>query len=187
MQFLEAIDQGSLPWFQSHWRDQERLNRFMIGITDAGETLYLTAVTLLGVGLFLVWRRVPTAILFVATALAAGVLDRGFKYLVDRPRPEVAFPLIPAPTLPSFPSGHALISTAVYVSLALLMAARLRRRWLGYLLVAAALLLAFVVGISRLYLCVHYVTDVLAGWAAGLALALTCRLVDDRIPSPTQA
>src|SRR5262249_42976996 len=138
------------------------------------------ATVLVGMGLLLYRRRYHTAPLFGTTAVVAFVVDRGVKYLVNRPRPENAWPVIPTPDLPSFPSGHALISTAIYVSLALLLTGRLHRPWLRYLIVTASLLLAFLIGVSRVYLGVHYVTDVWGGWAAGLALALTCWRLDER-------
>jgi undecaprenyl-diphosphatase len=179
MNFLEAIDQGTRPWLEAH--RVEWLTTFLKFITTVGDTGPLTVAVLVGIGLLLCQRRLRTAVLFGTTAVVAFGVDRGFKYLVNRPRPESAHPLIAPSDLPSFPSGHTLITTAIYVSLTLLLASRLRRQRLRYLIVGASLLLAFLVGVSRLYLDQHYVTDVFAGWAAGLALALTCRWLDDRM------
>jgi undecaprenyl-diphosphatase len=77
----------------------------------------------------------------------------------------------------SFPSGHAMSSAAVYLSLGLLLAKIHHRRREKIYILAAAMLLTFVVGVTRVYLGVHYPTDVLAGWMAGIAWALACGFV----------
>jgi undecaprenyl-diphosphatase len=118
--------------------------------------------------------------LLAGIGLAAILLDAGVKALVQRPRPEVVRPLVPVPAGWGFPSGHALGSTAVYVSAALLLTAAPVRRWRRVLALIAALSLAFLIGFSRLYLGVHYVTDVVGGWAAGLALALFGHWLEER-------
>ena len=84
------------------------------------------------------------------------------------------------PPSPSFPSGHALESTAVYGGLALTLGRRLRRRCPRAVVFALGVALPLLIGFSRVYLSVHYLTDVLAGWAAGLALALLAGWADRR-------
>jgi undecaprenyl-diphosphatase len=79
----------------------------------------------------------------------------------------------------SFPSGHSMLSAVVYLTAALLVANRLQGRRLHAYLIGWSLLLAFLIGISRLYLGVHYFTDVVAGWIGGLIWALFCRWVED--------
>jgi undecaprenyl-diphosphatase len=71
-----------------------------------------------------------------------------------------------------------MISVALYLTLGVLIAGSLQRRALRIYVVAAAALLAFLIGFSRMYLGVHYPTDVLAGWTVGLAWALVCGLVE---------
>jgi undecaprenyl-diphosphatase len=88
------------------------------------------------------------------------------------------------PESPSFPSGHSLESAAVYGALGLLTARRLRRRAARAGAAAGGFLLAALVGVSRVYLGVHYATDVLAGWAAGTALALAAWWIDGRRRAP---
>src|SRR5262249_6943569 len=83
-------------------------------------------------------------------------------------------------TGPSFPSGHALNSAVIYLTLALLTAPLLPRRSARVYVITAALVLVFLLGVSRLYLGVHWLTGVLAGWTFGLAWAVACRWVDRR-------
>jgi undecaprenyl-diphosphatase len=109
----------------------------------------------------------------VAVVALAGIAFTEIgKEMVQRPRPYVTHPLVPIPSSPSFPSGHALNAMAIYLTLALIAASRTERAWLRALLVTGGLGLAILVGSSRVYLGVHYLTDVVGGWALGLGLAL---------------
>jgi undecaprenyl-diphosphatase len=80
----------------------------------------------------------------------------------------------------SFPSGHSMLSAIVYLTLGGLLAQTVRSRRLKAYALASAMLLAFLVGMSRIVLGVHYPTDVLAGWAAGLAWAFLWILMAGR-------
>jgi undecaprenyl-diphosphatase len=97
-----------------------------------------------------------------------------------RPRPDVVPPLQTVYES-SFPSGHAMNSAIIYLTLgAMLMRIARGRVAKGYCM-ALAVLATFVVGVSRVYLGVHYPTDVLAGWIVGLAWASVCWLVERRV------
>ncbi len=117
------------------------------------------------VGLFLryktnSWRPF---VLLAATVAGTGVLDFIFKIAIARPRPLEAWMAAPA-TGYAFPSGHTALS-AIYGAIAYLLAKTLRR-WQGKVIVwATAITLVFLIGISRVYLGVHWPTDVLGGWA----------------------
>jgi undecaprenyl-diphosphatase len=74
----------------------------------------------------------------------------------------------------SFPSGHSMLSAVIYPTLGTLLARLVPRKRLKIYFMLVALTLSFLIGISRIYLRVHYPTDVLAGWAAGLAWAAFC-------------
>jgi undecaprenyl-diphosphatase len=90
-------------------------------------------------------------------------------------------PLLPFPPGGwSFPSGHSMGSAVTYLTVALVAATPLTRRRGRVYVVSCAVALAFLVGVSRAYLNVHYPTDVLAGWSGGLLWALACRAVEDR-------
>ena len=108
--------------------------------------------------------RVRTALLFALTVAGAEVLDQLLKLLFHRPRPATFFGLA-EPMGYSFPSGHSLVSFAFFGALAVAAAARTesRTRWLYY--IGAAIPIA-AIGLSRIYLGMHYPSDVLGGWAA---------------------
>ena len=148
----------------------EELARDITGLGSAG---ILTVVTLAAVGfLFLQVKRYLA--LYVVAAVASGVLVSSMlKLAFDRPRPELTTHGHVVYTA-SFPSGHAMLSAVTYLTLgALLAGAQSSLRMKAYLLGLAAFL-SLLVGVSRVYLGVHWPTDVLAGWTAGAAWALVC-------------
>jgi len=150
-------------------------------VTLAGNAVVLSAL-MLSVGVVL-WRRgrANDAALLVVAFVGAEVLNGALKLAFHRPRPELAF--LHLDTY-SFPSGHSTAATVAYGALAFLLwpAARTARRRVA--LVAAAVCLVALVGFSRLYLGVHYLSDVLGGFALGatwLSLCLFARAyVGDR-------
>jgi len=97
------------------------------------------------------------------------------KELFGRERTDVV-PHLVAVTSPSFPSGHSLLAAVLYLTLGALLARFAARRHTKVYLLTVALVATFL-GSSRVYLGVHYPSDVLAGWCAGLVWALTCWLV----------
>lgn len=115
-------------------------------------------------------RYWDTAFVFAALPIA-GVMMRSLKLVYVRARPEVTEHLQAAYGF-SYPSGHALLSMAVYLILALQIRRELTRPMLRGALLLFAFLIIFAVGVSRVYLGVHFPTDVLAGWAFGLLFAI---------------
>jgi undecaprenyl-diphosphatase len=106
------------------------------------------------------------------------------KGVFDRGRPDLV-PHLDMVIFASFPSGHSMLSAIVYLSLGGVLAQMVRPRRLKAFALAAAMLMAFLVGMSRIVLGVHYPTDVLAGWAAGLAWAfLWFLIVGPLVPPP---
>jgi len=123
-------------------------------------------------GLARLWRHLA----LVLGASTGGVLLLvALKRIFDRPRPTVVPPLA-LETSASFPSGHAMMSAVIYLTLGTLLA-QLCARWRERVyVVTVAAALAVVIGVTRLYLGVHYPSDVLAGWSVGLAWALVSGL-----------
>ncbi|PZR64419.1 MAG: acid phosphatase [Chloroflexi bacterium] len=139
-------------------------------ITEAGSTLVVTVLTLLlGVAL-LARRHIALALLAVGTVGASALLASGLiKNIVARARPDVIHALAAVRGF-SFPSGHATLSATLYGVVAVLI---WRTRWPLRLRVAAITalgVLVVLVGLSRIYLGVHYPSDVLAGWLLGTAM-----------------
>jgi membrane-associated phospholipid phosphatase len=168
-QILEGetrTDERLAEWL--HGRATEPLTDFFRAVTRLGNFVTLFAVTLVAVVIF--WRRrerIDAAFVALA-ALGAQVLSTGMKLGFRRDRPFFPDPLATESTF-SFPSGHALVSLAVYGSIALVLARRLTSRIQRALLLGATALLVIAIGFSRLYLGVHFLSDVLAGYAAGVA------------------
>jgi undecaprenyl-diphosphatase len=156
------------------------LDPFLVAITTLGDRLVLAAVVLAAVVLLLVRRLRRVALLLAATALAAALLTEGVKALVQRPRPDMPWRIIALPSSWSFPSGHALQSTAVYGTLALVVGRRLPARRRAAAVFALGVALPLLIAFSRVYLGVHYLSDVLAGLAGGLALVLLAGWADRR-------
>lgn len=153
-----------------HW-----LKEAVRDVTSLGSA---TVVFLLAavVAIHLALSRSTSTGLFVVFAVAGGqALVSLLKLLVNRPRPEIVSHLTQVSTL-SFPSGHATMSAVTYLTLGLLAARFLPRRAAKIYVVALAVVLTFLIGVSRLYLGVHWPSDVMAGWCAGFAWASLCWL-----------
>jgi membrane-associated phospholipid phosphatase len=159
-------DERLAQWL--HGRATEPFTDLFRGITWLGNVPILLAITLLAVAIL--WRRRErTDAVFVALAFVGGqVLSNAMKLGFRRERPFFADPLATESTY-SFPSGHALVSLAVYGSIALVLAQRLPTRGKRILVLSTAAALIAAIGFSRLYLGVHFLSDVLAGYAAGTA------------------
>lgn len=167
---LRDSQDTSNPW-GPQW-----LEEMMRDITALGSTVVLSFVSVAVIGLLLLLQR-PKMALFVAFAVIGGVvLSTLLKLGFNRPRPD----LVPHATkvyTASFPSGHSLQSATVYLTLGALAARNLPRRLLKAYVLFLMILLSLLIGFSRVYLGVHWPSDVLAGWAAGSAWALLCWLI----------
>lgn len=164
---LRAADDASDPigprWVEEAARD----------VTALGSLAVLVIVVTSACG-YLWLKGNRTAVLYVIVAvLGAQALSSGLKLAFDRPRPD----LVPHGDFvytQSFPSGHSLVSAATYLTLGAMLAKNERKRRLQIYFVLWAITLAVLVGISRVYLGVHWPTDVAAGWAIGAFWALMC-------------
>jgi undecaprenyl-diphosphatase len=144
-------------------------------LTAVGGIAVLLLTTLAVAG-FLALDRKFAAAGFVLAAVAGGLMASSLlKACFARPRPEVV-PHLSQVYTSSFPSGHSMMSAVVYLTLGALLARVVARRRLKFYFLAVALLLTGLVGASRVYMGVHYPTDVLAGWTAGLVWASLCWL-----------
>ncbi|MFA8386321.1 MAG: phosphatase PAP2 family protein [Pelagibaca sp.] len=142
-------------------------------LTALGGVAVLTLATVL-VALYFLMRDRIGSMLFLISAVGGGiVLSSVAKEFFDRPRPD----LVPYGSLvytASFPSGHSMMAAVAYLSLGVLIARVQPRRRLKVFILLTAVMLTLLVGISRVYLGVHWPTDVLAGWLAGAAWAAIC-------------
>jgi undecaprenyl-diphosphatase len=148
----------------------EELARDITGLGGGG---VLTILTLAAAG-FLALQRKRWLAAYLLGAVASGVvMSTVLKFGFDRPRPD----LVPHGQIvytSSFPSGHSMLSAVVFLTLGALLASGQTNLRLRAYLIALAAFLSAIVGVSRVYLGVHWPTDVLAGWTAGAAWALLC-------------
>lgn len=145
-------------------------------LTALGGTVVITGATILSAGFFLM-RGSFGSMLYLLVATGGGIaLSSIAKGVFDRPRPE----LVPHGSLvytASFPSGHSMMAAVAYLTLGVLIARVLPQRRQKVYVLSIAVILTVLVGISRVYLGVHWPTDVGAGWLAGAAWAVLCVLV----------
>ena len=124
--------------------------------------------TLIAIGLTLAWRQWTPILLIAATAAGSLSLTIVGKAVVGRVRPTLADAVPPYELSASFPSGHALNSVALAGMVAYLLVRRQQRRWARILTILSTGLFALAMGLSRVYLGAHWLTDVLVAWALGL-------------------
>ncbi|HXE52443.1 MAG TPA: phosphatase PAP2 family protein [Tepidisphaeraceae bacterium] len=153
-------------WLQDSGRD----------ITALGGVTVIAMVTAAAVGFLLISRKRGAAALLVVAVLGGLLISGLIKHFMHRDRPPRDLQEAYVFTH-SFPSGHSMLSAIIYLTIGALLAQVTRGRWLKLYLIALALLLTFLVGLSRVYLRVHWPTDVLAGWSAGLTWAILCLVV----------
>jgi membrane-associated phospholipid phosphatase len=165
-----AFDESLADWLHAH--ATQPLTEFFEGATALGNGVVLAGVSAVAAYLLARRRRHAEALLIVLAFVGAEVLSYALKLGFRRDRPFFTDPLATETTF-SFPSGHATVSLAVYGALAVVLSRHLRGRARLAPLAAAALLVSLI-GFSRLYLGVHFLTDVLAGFSAGMAWLAFC-------------
>lgn len=186
---LEGDTQGFDTWLLRALRQPDNpalplgpawLQYAALDVTALGSFTVLGLATLAIAGFLLLQGMARTAaFVFVATT-GGWLLNSVLKDVFQRTRPDVVPHLREVMSL-SFPSGHAMTSAAVYLTLGALTMRVADRRVTKFYCMAMAMLVTFLVGASRVYLGVHYPSDVLAGWLVGLTWALVCWAIERRI------
>jgi undecaprenyl-diphosphatase len=157
-----SMPSGS-PWLQEAARD----------VTALGSTIVLGIILFAVVGYLFLARKRTEAWLMLGAVLGGVALNDVLKFSFARPRPDLVAPAVRAFTA-SFPSGHATMSAITYLTLGALLARTHSSRSIRIYFMALAMLLTVLVGLTRVYLGVHYPSDVLAGWCIGTAWAMGC-------------
>jgi undecaprenyl-diphosphatase len=144
-------------------------------VTSLGGTAVLVLVPVAVIGFLLMVRKRGAALLVLGSIGGGVLLSTILKNVFERTRPDLVPHAVHVYTA-SFPSGHAMLSAVTYLTLgALLTRVQPQRRVKAYLL-TVAVVLTVLIGVSRVYLGVHWPTDVLAGWCIGSAWAMLCWL-----------
>ena len=149
----------------------------MRGFSFVGSTIALSLGTVFVVVQFALRKWGREARLFAITMIGAGLLNITLKLAFKRPRPVPFFNLSP-PESYSFPSGHSLTSAVFFGALAAILSARLKSKRVRVAVWIVAVSMFLLIGLSRIYLGVHYTTDVIAGFAAALIWILVVRFVE---------
>lgn len=186
---LVQIDQTVSQWLHAHTEPSFTLAMLLLSLAG----YQLVVVASLGLAAYLVWRHHRAELIMLVISVGGGtLLNLLLKDLVGRQRPIWTHPLLLL-TDPSFPSGHAMASTLFYGLLAYLIARHSSSWRSGVIACVTAIVLILLVGFSRMYLGVHYLSDVLGGYAAGMLwLTLTITGVETMqrykgMPTPTNS
>jgi len=149
------------------------LQRALSDITALGGSPVLTLLTIISTGYLLAARKAATAAFLVASVSLGAIASNLLKLFFARPRPDVVSHLVDTYST-SFPSGHAMNSAIVFLTLGALLARAEADRAVRIYLMAVAIFLTLIIGFSRVYLGVHWPSDVIAGWCVGASWAILC-------------
>jgi undecaprenyl-diphosphatase len=150
----------------------------MRDLTALGGATWLIFLTAAAAGALALMRQGRSALLLIGAVVGGQILSHVTKGFFDRPRPDLVSHEAYVHTA-SFPSGHSMMAAVTYLTLAVMLARATRPRRLKAYYLALAVVLTVAVGVSRVYLGVHWPSDVLAGWMIGAAWALLLYTVAD--------
>lgn len=156
------------------------LEEATMDLTSLGGLSVLGLFAVIAIGFLIIQRKHLSAVVLAVGLMGGVTLSEGLKALFDRPRPPVAYQVVETLNA-SFPSGHALLSTVFYLSVGVMMARAFGQRRLRTYVMTVAISLALIIGLTRIYLGAHWVTDVLAGWSIGAAWAVVLWFVSRMI------
>jgi undecaprenyl-diphosphatase len=160
------------------------MEHVLLDITALGSSTVLGLFVLAVAGFMLLQQRFRTAFFVILIALSAEGANRLIKSLFSRPRPDLVPHLRQVDSL-SFPSGHAMESAIIYLTLGAMLMRMTDGRLAKIYCMSLAVLVTLLVGISRVFLGVHYPTDVIGGWMFGFLFASFCWLLARRFEAPT--
>jgi len=175
----QMFDQAVLHWLQpvaGQPRGPWWLQEAAADLTSLGGISVLTLFAVIAFSFLLIQRKRLSALLLVVGLIGGVALSEGLKALFERERPPVAYQAVETLNA-SFPSGHALLSTVFYLTLGVMLTRAFPQKRLKAFVLGSAILIALLIGLTRVYLGAHWATDVLAGWCAGAAWAMALWLV----------
>lgn len=183
----QRIDEQFLLWFRQvndhalpigpRW-----LADSMLDATALGSPLVLGIIVATASGFLFMEGQRRVAVLTVLATAGGGTASLILKWLFARPRPEIV-PHLRQVTSSSFPSGHAMLSAVVYLTIGVMFMKAVRSRRAKAYCLTVAVLLTLLVGSTRVFLGVHYPSDVLGGWIAGVSWASLCWIIGVFIPT----
>ncbi|WP_050615272.1 phosphatase PAP2 family protein [Bacillus testis] len=171
---LRAFDHNVIAYIQGHV--SARLTAVMKVITFFGGKVWLIAAVLV-ISLVVGLKKRRYGFFLLLTSATGSAFNLMLKNMIQRERPDI-FPIIEESGY-SFPSGHSMGSLIFYATLAIILAKISRRKWVDSIIIAFFVLLVLAIGISRIYLGVHYPSDVIGGYTAGAFWVLICWFIFD--------
>ncbi len=175
---LRSCDNAAVPigprWMAEVGRD----------ITGLGGVAVLSLFITAAAGFLAIHHLYRTMAVLVVSTTSGIVVSSLLKNAFSRPRPDLV-PHLSDVYTSSFPSGHSMMSAIVYLTLAAIVAPVLKHFWIRVYVLVCAISMTGLIGVSRVYMGVHFPTDVLAGWTAGLVWAIACWLIAKTVPTKT--
>ncbi len=176
----QQIDEAIVRWFRDPGtpavpRGPAWVREAAIDVTALGSNIVLTLIVLAALGFLWMHNQHRLFLMLVAAVIGGNIMNSLFKVFFARPRPDIVPHLREVVTY-SFPSGHAALSATVYLTMGILLFEVVRAPRARIYCLCIAMLTTALVGLSRVYLGVHYPSDVLAGWAVGITWAALCWL-----------
>jgi len=154
-------------------------------VTSLGSIIVLVIITLAIVGYLFLAGKPAVAWLMLIAVFGGIALSDLLKFVFARARPDIVAPLARVFTT-SFPSGHATLSAITYLTIGAVLARSQPSSTISLYVMSLAAFLTMIIGVSRIYLGVHYPTDVLGGWCIGTAWAMGCWAIMARLQSVGQ-
>ena len=177
---LSFYSSSFITTFDSSLREQvlalrtEWLNEMVLAITHLGDAKVLAGLCLIGAIVLIIMNQIRNSLLLIGSILVSYGLNLLVKSMFQRERPQ-DYRLLEEDGY-SFPSGNAMVGTSFYLFAAVLLYQRYQKRWI---LVTGAIL-PFLLGLSRVYVGVHYPSDILAGFALGIVLVIILTKLTDK-------
>jgi undecaprenyl-diphosphatase len=166
------FDEGVLHWIAGY--TSTRMDGLALEITALGSWLVVLAIAVIAATLLALMGERWYALLLCIAVSGAWIIGPALKILFDRQRPQVVEWRVPHAGLSSFPSGHSTMGMVLFLTVAYVIHRLARRHWVTIVVMAAGTITVALIGLSRLYLGVHYPSDVLAGYAVGFAWSMFC-------------
>lgn len=161
------LNEQATPW----------LDHAAVEITALGDTLVMVLVALISASFLWLLGRKAYAVLLMAAVVGGGVITPVLKTIFDRPRPQILeLRAHFTESSAAYPSGHATMSMVTLVTIAFIIHRLSRHRWMGVIAGGLAGVVILLIGLSRLYLGLHFPSDVIAGYAVGFTWAVLCAL-----------
>jgi undecaprenyl-diphosphatase len=160
--YPDALDRPWGPWW---------LPEAAADLTSLGGISVLGLFALIALGFLLIQKKPLSAVLLVVGLIGGVALSEGLKSVFARERPPVDYQMVETLNA-SFPSGHALLATVFYLTLGVMLTRAFPQRRLKAYALGAAITIALLIGVTRIYLGAHWATDVFAGWSIGAAWAM---------------